>query len=162
MAVALAGARVLALLAAVLLLVALESRDITPVPDLALVLVVTWGLLRGPVAGAGAGLAAGWLLDLAPPGAGTLGVTALACAAAGALAGRGRTDGPVSAPRVAVTTVAAAVVVEGVAALQAVVATAPVAPLDIGLGILLSATVAAVVVPVVAGTERGLVRRRYG
>ena len=162
MGVALGGARVLALLAAVLLVVALASRRISPVPDLVLVLVVAWGLLRGPVAGAAAGLAGGWLLDLAPPGAGTLGVTALAYAAAGALAGRARTEGPVAAPRFALVALAAGALVEGVAALQAVAANTPVDLVDAGLCVLLSATVAGVVVPVIAGVERGLVQRRYG
>ena len=156
------GIRVLALVATVLLVVALASRRVSPVPDPVLVLVVAWALLRGPVAGAAAGLAGGWLLDLAPPGAGALGVAALAYAAAGALAGRARTEGPVAAPRVALIAFAAGVLVEGVALVAAVAANAPVDLVDLGIGALLSATVAGVVVPVVAGMERGLVRRRYG
>ncbi len=162
MPVVLGGARVLALLSAVLLVVALASRRLSPVPDPVLVLVVAWALLRGPVAGAAAGLAGGWLLDLAPPGASTLGVAALAYAAAGALAGRARTEGPVGAPRVAVTALAAAVLVQGVAVVVALADNAEVDLVDIGLGALLSATVAGVVVPLVARVERAHVRRRYG
>ena len=45
-----------ALLAAVLLVVTLAARHVSPVPDLVLVLVVAWALLRGPVAGAAVGL----------------------------------------------------------------------------------------------------------
>ena len=49
--------------------------------------------------GAAVGLAAGWLLDLVPPGSTHLGVQALTYAAAGALAGRARVEGPVTAGR---------------------------------------------------------------
>ena len=58
--------RGLAVLVAVLLVVTLGARHVPVVPDLVLVLVVAWALLRGPVAGAAVGLAAGWLLDLVP------------------------------------------------------------------------------------------------
>ncbi|WP_345206277.1 rod shape-determining protein MreD [Fodinibacter luteus] len=151
-----------AVLAAALLLVVLGVRHVSPVPDLVLVLVVAWALLRGPVVGAAVGLGAGWLLDLVPPGSGHLGVLALTYAAAGALAGRARVEGPVSALRVAGVALAASAVVEGVVVLGALVVGAPVALADVALSCLLTATVAAVVVPLVVGAERGLVRRRYG
>lgn len=151
-----------ALLTAVLLVVTLAARQVSPVPDLVLVLVVAWALLRGPVVGAGVGLAAGWLLDLVPPGSSQLGVLALTYAAAGALAGRARVEGPVAAPRVAVVALAASALVEGVGVVGALAVGAPVALADVTLSCLLTATVAALVVPLVVGAERGLVRRRYG
>lgn len=151
-----------ALLAAVLLVVTLAARHVSPVPDLVLVLVVAWALLRGPLAGAAVGLGAGWLLDLVPPGSTHLGLLALTYAAAGALAGRARVEGPVPAGRVAVVALAASAVVEGVGVLAALAVGAPVALDDVALSCLLTATVAAVVVPLVVGVERGLVRRRYG
>ncbi len=149
-------------LAAVLLAVTLGARGLSPVPDLALVLVVAWALLRGPLVGAAAGLATGWLVDLVPPGPTHLGVTALVYAAAGYLAGRSRVEGPVAAPRVAVVALGAAVLVEAVAVVGALTVSAPVDVVEVGLRCLLTATVAAFAVPLVLGAERSLVRRRFG
>ncbi len=106
--------RGLAVLVAVLLVVTLGARHVPVVPDLVLVLVVAWALLRGPVAGAAVGLAAGWLLDLVPPGSAHLGVQALTYAVAGAFAGRVRLEGPVAAPRVALVALGSSAIVEGV------------------------------------------------
>jgi rod shape-determining protein MreD len=149
-------------LVAVLLAVTLAARHVTVVPDLALVLVVAWALLRGPVAGAAAGLAAGWLVDVVPPGSAHLGVQALTYAAAGALAGRARLEGPVAAPRVAVVALGAAAVVEGIGVLAALAVGAPVDLVAVVAQCLLTATVAALVVPLVASAERGVARRRFG
>jgi rod shape-determining protein MreD len=154
--------RATVLVAAVVLVVALSARHLTPVPDLVLVLVVAWALLRGPVVGGLAGLAAGWLLDLVPPGSGLLGLQALTYAAAGMLAGRYRAEGPVPAARVAVVTLAASMLVEGLGALRALAVSAPVDPALLGLRCLLTATVAAAVVPVLVRAERSVQRRRYG
>jgi rod shape-determining protein MreD len=155
-------ARGAVLLCAVLVLVTLAARHVDPVPDLVLVLVVAWGLLRGPVAGAAAGLVAGWVLDLVPPGDAVLGAQALTYAVAGALAGRARSEGPVAPPRVAVVALGSAVVVEGVGLVRALAVSVPVDLVDIALRCLVTATVAAVVVPLVVGAERGLARRRFG
>jgi rod shape-determining protein MreD len=155
-------ARAVALLAAVLLVVALAARHLAPVPDLVLVLVVAWGLLRGPVVGAVAGLAAGWLLDLVPPGSEVLGQQALVYAAAGLLSGRFRVEGPVAAPRVAIVALAAAGLVEGVGVVRALAVSAPVDLALVGLRCLLTATVAALLVPVVVRAERAVLRRRFG
>lgn len=57
------------------------------VPDLVLVLVAASAVLRGPGHGALLGLAAGWVVDIVPPGGTPLGATALLYAAAGASAG---------------------------------------------------------------------------
>ncbi|WP_392545112.1 rod shape-determining protein MreD [Oryzobacter telluris] len=157
-----AVARGLLVLAAVLVAVTMGARGLSPVPDLALVLVVAWALLRGPLVGAAAGLATGWLVDLVPPGPTHLGVTALVYAAAGFVAGRTRVEGPVAAPRVALVALGAAVLVESVAVVGALAVSAPVDLADLALRCLLTATVAAVVVRLVVGAERGLVRRRYG
>lgn len=154
--------RGLAVLVAVLLVVTLGARHVPLVPDVVLVLVVAWALLRGPVSGAAVGLAAGWLLDLVPPGSAHLGVQALTYAAAGAFAGRVRLEGPVAAPRVAVVALGASAIVEGVGVLGALAVGSSVALGAVVVQCLLTATVAALVMPVVVAAERGLVRRRFG
>ena len=50
-------------------------------PDLVLLVVVAAALLGGPAKGAILGLGAGWVIDLMPPAAATLGVAALTYAA---------------------------------------------------------------------------------
>ena len=154
--------RCLAVLASVLLVVTLGVRHVPVVPDLVLVLVVAWALLRGPVVGAGVGLAAGWLLDLVPPGSAHLGVQALTYAVAGAFAGRLRVEGPVAAPRVALVALGASTVVEGVGVLGALAVGAPVDLGAVAVQCVLTATVAALVVPLVVAAERALARRRFG
>lgn len=57
-------------------------------PDLLVLVVVAAGLSAGGVHGALVGACAGLLADLTPPGAGLLGVNALAYAVAGAVSGR--------------------------------------------------------------------------
>ena len=154
--------RAVAVLVAVLLLVTTGARHLAPVPDLVLVLVVAWALLRGPVAGAAVGLAAGWLVDLVPPGSAHLGTQALTYALAGALAGRARVEGPVAAPRVALVALGASAVVEGVGLLAALAVRAPVDLGSVAVQCLLTATVAALVVPLVVGAERRIAQRRFG
>lgn len=154
--------RGLAVLLAVLLVVMLRARHVPVVPDLVLVLVVAWALMRGPLAGAAVGLAAGWLLDLVPPGSAHLGVQALTYAVAGAFAGRVRLEGPVAAPRVALVALGASAVVEGAGVLGALAVGAPVDLAAVVVQCLLTATVAALVVPLVVSAERGLARRRFG
>jgi rod shape-determining protein MreD len=77
-------------LLAQLLDVVVLSRWQLPVatPDLTLLVVVALAVLGGPRAGAVAGLSAGLLADLTPPGTAPLGLTAVAYGLAGALAGR--------------------------------------------------------------------------
>ncbi len=89
------------------------------IPDLTLLVVVALALLGGPVSGAAAGLAAGLVVDLVPPGAGPLGLGAVALGLAGAVAGRWHRPGERSllGP---VTAAAAAALVAGV--VRAVVA----------------------------------------
>ena len=56
-------------------------------PDLVVLVVASSAVVRGPAHGALLGLAAGWVVDLVPPGGSPLGVTALVYATAGAVAG---------------------------------------------------------------------------
>ncbi|MBR7744503.1 rod shape-determining protein MreD [Phycicoccus sp. BSK3Z-2] len=154
--------RGLALVLAALAAATLGARGVAVGPDLVVVLVVAWGLFRGPWAGAAAGLAGGWVVDLVPPGAEPLGAHALAYAVAGLLAGRLRHAGPTPAPRVAGVTLLGAAVVEAVEVLRALTLGAPVDLAPLAVRVLLTATVAAVLVPVVVGAERAAVRRRYG
>lgn len=97
-----AAAAVALCLLAVLVTVTLRARGWPVVPDLALVPVLAVGLSRGAIPGALLGLAAGWIIDLVPPGASLLGVTPLLYAAAGALAGCGTRLGPLPVRWVAV------------------------------------------------------------
>ncbi len=154
--------RPLALLAAVLAVVILGARHLTPAPDLVLVLVVAWALLHGPAVGAAVGLGAGWLLDVVPPGSPGLGFAALTYAAAGAVAGRFRVEGPVSAPLVAGVALISSALVEGVSIVRALAVSAPVDLAGSLLATLLTATVAAVLVPLVVAAERTVARRRFG
>jgi rod shape-determining protein MreD len=89
---------------------ALRARGWPVVPDLALIPVVAVALSRGWLAGALTGLAAGWMVDLVPPGGEPLGVTAILYAVAGSLAGLGSRVGPVPARWVAIVLLAAAAV----------------------------------------------------
>lgn len=82
--------RLLLLVAALVGMLSLGARGVVTPPDLVLVVVVAVGLSSGSSAAALTGLLGGWFLDLAPPVAEPLGITALGLAAAGWLAGRGR------------------------------------------------------------------------
>lgn len=62
------------------------------VPNLALLIVVAAGIVRGSDYGAGLGLMAGLLLDLVPPATGTAGRWALALVIVGYLAGQVSAD----------------------------------------------------------------------
>ena len=154
--------RALAVVAAALLAVVLGARVAGPLPDLVLPVVVAGALLGGPSNGALLGLGAGWVVDLMPPGSPVLGSAALLYAAAGLVAGAGRRDGPVPMSWVALVVLAAGAVpaagrlVLGLAGLGAVdVSTTAV---QWGLTVALSL----VVVPLLIGAERALVRRHLG
>lgn len=82
----LTAVRSLELLVAALATVTVLPRWGVPV-DLVLVLVVAVGLRAGAQEGALFGLAAGFLIDLVPPGSAPLGLSALVYAAVGAAAG---------------------------------------------------------------------------
>jgi rod shape-determining protein MreD len=57
------------------------------VPDLLVVTVIAFGVAAGPLRGATAGFVAGVLLDLAPPAAGVLGLSAVVFVVVGYVAG---------------------------------------------------------------------------
>ena len=73
-------------LVAAVLVVTFRARGWPVVPDLVLLPVVALALSRGWLAGALLGLAAGWVVDLVPPGGDPLGLTPLLYAVAGSLA----------------------------------------------------------------------------
>ena len=64
-------------LVAAVLVVTLRARGWPVVPDLVLLPVVALALSRGWLAGALLGLAAGWVVDLVPPGGDPLGLPPL-------------------------------------------------------------------------------------
>lgn len=129
-------------------------------PDLVVVLVVATAVLRGPAHGALVGLAAGWVVDLVPPGGAPLGLTALLYAAAGATAGTFRRPArPGVVPPVLALAVAAAIVAGGG------VCVAILGDGSLDLPVTLTALAATVLVgllalPVLVTLDRSLTRRR--
>jgi len=138
-----------------IIVVTLRARGWTVLPDLVLLPVVAVALSRGWLAGALLGLAAGWVVDLVPPGSDPLGLTPLLYALAGALAGRGSRVGPVPVRWIAIVTLGAALVpVAGRALQSAWLGRQPdVAPTLLGL---LATVIAAVlIVPPLVRIDRG-------
>lgn len=129
-------------------------------PDVALLVVVGVAAARGPWAGVVLGVAAGWLIDLVPPGAEPLGAGALAYAAAGALAGRLRWLRRVSVLAPVLLTLAAALLVQGARALVALAVGAPLQPVAVTWSIALTVTLGLLVVPAVLALEDAVARRR--
>ncbi|SDR32877.1 rod shape-determining protein MreD [Thermostaphylospora chromogena] len=79
------------LIGAMLIQVLLVNRLPLPLegaPDLTLLVVVGYGLVRGPVRGTVAGFCAGLVVDVLPPASHAIGQYALAYCVAGFLAGR--------------------------------------------------------------------------
>ena len=153
------GLRLAAVVVAALATVSLAARHPAALPDLVLVVVVAIGLRSGATAGAGWGLVAGWLVDLVPPGSVALGSAALVYAAAGAFAGRRHRADRVSVAWIGVVSLVCAA---GVQAAWVLLALARSAPVDLGQVVvdgLLTATVAAVVVPLAARVEHLVARR---
>ena len=151
--------RALLLLGAVLAVLTLAARGVSPTPDLVLLTVLAVALRSGPVGGAGFGLLAGWLLDLVPPGASHPGTTALLYAVAGALAGRWRRSGPVGAAWLALVGLATAALTQAVPVVVDLATAVPVDLPSLGGRVALTTVAAAVVVPVVLGLETGIRRR---
>lgn len=154
--------RALAVVAAALLAVVLGARVAGPLPDLVLPVVVAGALLSGPSRGALLGLGAGWVVDLMPPGSPVLGSAALLYAAAGLVAGAGRRDGEVPMSWVALVVVAAAAVP---AAGRLVLALTGLGAVDVSATAVqwgLTVALSLVVVPLLIGAERALVRRHLG
>jgi rod shape-determining protein MreD len=153
--------RVLLLAVALVGVLALGARGVLTPPDLVLIVVVGVALSAGSGPGAITGLLGGWLVDLAPPVAVPLGLSALGYAAAGWVAGLAhrRSGHPWwwSVP-----VVAAAVLVTRAAPVLVDLASArPVAWGAIAWQVLATATIGLVLVAVVERLEAGLVRRRW-
>lgn len=155
-----------ALLRAALLVLAAAFSAVGPArvglpgPDLVLLVVVAAGLLGGPARGALLGLGAGWVVDLMPPAAATLGLAALTYAVAGAVAGLWHRDGASSALRPPLATLAAAGVVVAAGIAGAVESGWPVDWVGAGWSVALTVVFGLGVVPMLVRAERGLVRRR--
>jgi hypothetical protein len=149
----------LVVLAAALSAVVL-SRLGSVAPDLVLLVVVAAALLGGPAKGAVVGLGAGWVVDLMPPAAATLGVAALTYAAAGAVSGLWHRHGGRSALLPPLATFAATSTVAATGILRAVVSGWPVSWVAAGWSIGLTTVMGLAVVPLLLRAERWLIRRR--
>lgn len=153
--------RVLAVLLALTLVLALAARGVLAPPDLVLLVVVAAALVSGSRAGAGLGLVGGWLLDLAPPGGEPLGLTALTLGAAGWVAGTAhrRAGHPWWWP---VPVVALAFLTSRlVPVLLDLAVGRPVAWGSLTWQLVATATLGLVVVPLLERLDAALVRRRW-
>lgn len=148
------------LLAAAVAAVTVATRTPVVLPDLVLPVVVAGALLHGPSRGALLGLAGGWLVDLLPPGSAVLGTTALLYAACGLLAGAGRREGETPWGWVALVGAGAAVVSSAGRVVVALLSDAAVVWPEVGARLLLTATLCAVVVPLLVQAEQWLARER--
>lgn len=154
-------ARLLLLAVALVGMLALGARGVVALPDLVLIVVVAVALAAGSSSGALLGLLGGWLLDLAPPVADPMGLSALGYAAAGWVAGlaRRRAGHTWWWP---VPVVAVAVIVTRVAPVLIDLASArPVAWGSLAWQVLATATLGLVLVGLIERLEAGLVRRRW-
>lgn len=152
--------RGLLLLAAAVASVTLAARSQLVLPDLVLPVVVAGALRTGASRGALLGLAGGWLVDLMPPGSSALGTAALVYAGAGLLAGAGRREGETPFGWVAVVGLGGAVFVAAGRLVVAVLSGAAVEWHVLGLRLLLSALLCAMLVPVLVSVEQRLARGR--
>lgn len=130
------------------------------VPDLVLVLVAASAVLRGVAHGGLLGLAAGWVVDIVPPGGSPLGATALLYAVAGACAGAFHHPGN-RGPLAPLGSLALAAVVVGVGRLAvAVVGEGAVDPTGALSRAVATVAAGALLTPVCIAVDRALVRRR--
>ena len=127
--------------------------------NLVLLVVVPAALLGGPAKGALLGLGAGWVVDLMPPAAAALGVSALTYAAAGAAAGLWHRDGGRSAFLPAVATLAATSTVAVIGILRALTGGWSVPWAAACWSIALTTVVGLAVVPLLTRLERALMPR---
>lgn len=152
--------RALLVLVAALALVTLGSRTSVLLPDLVLPVVVAGALRSGASGGLLLALAAGWVVDLVPPGAAVLGTGALAYAACGLLAGAGRREGVVPWGWVAAVGAAASAVLAACRVAVAVATGAPVSLPTVAGSFVLTTTLCALVVPLLVRAERRLAAGR--
>lgn len=153
--------RLLLLVIALVGVLALGARGVVSPPDLVVLVVVGVGLSSGSAVGALVGLCGGWLVDLAPPVAEPLGLSALGYAAAGWVAGRARRRAghPWWWP---LPVVAAAVLVTRAAPILIDLASArPVAWATLSWQVLATATLGLVLVGLIERLEAALVTRRW-
>ncbi|CAM4044757.1 hypothetical protein [Janibacter anophelis] len=153
--------RLLLLAVALVGLLALGARGVLAPPDLVIIVVVGVALSAGSTSGAIVGLLGGWLIDLAPPVASPLGLTALGYAAAGWLAGLAhrRSGHPWWWP---VPVVAVAVVISRIAPVLVDLTSArPVAWGSLAWQVLATATLGLVLVGLIERLEAALVTRRW-
>ena len=136
--------------------VALAARTPVLLPDLLLPVVVAGALVGGPARGALVGLLAGWCVDLVPPGAVVLGTGALTYAACGLLAGAGRREGLASWRWVAVVGALASVVLAVGGLAVALLAGSAVSAVDLGVRLVLTTLLCALVVPGLVRAEQHL------
>jgi len=152
--------RSLVLLLAAVTSVVLSARTQLALPDLVLPVVVAGALWVGPSRGAILGLVGGWLVDLMPPGSAVLGTAALLYAAAGLVAGAGRREGQTPFGWIATVGAAAAVVATTGRLAVAALTGAPVQWPVVGVELLLTVVLCAVLVPVLVRCEQRLARGR--
>lgn len=153
--------RLLLVAAALVAMLALGARGVVNPPDLVLVVVVGVALVSGPPAGALIGLVGGWLLDLAPPVADPLAVSALGYAAAGWLAGqaRRRAGHPWWWPVPVITL--SLLVARALPVLIDLTSARPIAWAGLAWEVLATATLGLVLVALIGRLEAGLVTRRW-
>ncbi len=142
-------------LVAAVIVVTLRARGWPVVPHLVLLPVVALALSRGWLAGALLGLAAGWVVDLVPPGGDPLGLTPLLYALAGSLAGRGSRVGPVPVRWIAIVTLGAALVPAAGRLLQGAWLGRQLDAVPTALGLLATVLAAVLVVPPLLRLDRG-------
>lgn len=140
---------------AAFVVVTLRARGWAVVPDLVLLPVIAVALTRGSAVGALSGIAAGWVVDLVPPGGAPLGLTALLYAAAGALAGRGTRLGPLPTRWVALVSLGAALVPAAGRLLHGAWLGQQVSPVQALTEVAVTAVVAVVVVPPLVRLDKG-------
>lgn len=130
-------------------------------PDLVILVVAAVALLHRPSTGMLVGLLGGWLLDLVPPGAETLGAGALTYALVGLLLGLGRglTVASPLLPWVATGLAAAAVL--AVRWVASAAGFGVVLPLELVWSWLMTVLVAVLVLPLLMVLERRLVDRGW-
>lgn len=142
------------------LLAAVVLPRLGPVqPDLLVPFVVAGGLRGGRTTGLLLGLAAGWLVDLVPPGTGALGLSPLTYAGAGLVAGAAHRSSRHSAALPAVTVLAAAAVVLGVRLVVTLLDGRPLDLVGAGLSLLATTVIGAALVPPLVHHQRRLVHR---
>jgi rod shape-determining protein MreD len=156
--------RTAAVLVAALMVATVLPRFGVPtrfLPDLVVLVVASSAVVRGPAHGALLGLAAGWVVDLVPPGGSPLGLTALLYATAGATAGLAHRPAPSRGLLGALLGLAAATVVVEVGAVC--VAILGDGSFDFAAAVTRTLTTLAVgllALPLLLGVDRSLTRRR--